>query len=188
MQAFRRAAATVDALEPAELARLDVQGRLETLPGVGKSTATVISEARSGSVPAYLQPWSEARPCWYRPVRSLLVRYGATATAIRTGRTAAAPIADMAAAARAGPSSTWPSPTTARGLTVANGLSADDLRRQLDVVGRRKQGDLAPFRLLTGIEVDILDDGSLDQEPELLTRLDVVVASAHSKLRMEAVP
>jgi putative hydrolase len=44
---------------------------------------------------------------------------------------------------------------------------------------------LGPFRLLTGIEVDILDDGSLDQEEELLARLDVVVASVHSKLRME---
>ncbi len=44
--------------------------------------------------------------------------------------------------------------------------------------------ELAPFRILTGIEVDILDDGSLDQDPALLARLDVVVASVHSKLRM----
>jgi putative hydrolase len=41
-------------------------------------------------------------------------------------------------------------------------------------------------RILTGIEVDILDDGTLDQEPALLDRLDVVVASVHSKLRMDA--
>ena len=40
--------------------------------------------------------------------------------------------------------------------------------------------------MLTGIEVDILDDGSLDQEPDLLAELDVVVASVHSKLRMPA--
>ena len=45
--------------------------------------------------------------------------------------------------------------------------------------------ELAPFRILTGIEVDILDDGALDQEDDLLARLDVVVASVHSKLRME---
>ena len=43
---------------------------------------------------------------------------------------------------------------------------------------------MAPFRILTGIEVDILEDGSLDQEPELLAELDIVVASVHSKLRM----
>ena len=40
--------------------------------------------------------------------------------------------------------------------------------------------------MLTGIEVDILDDGSLDQDEELLARLDVVVGSVHSKLRDEA--
>ena len=44
---------------------------------------------------------------------------------------------------------------------------------------------LAPFRVLTGIEVDILEDGSLDQDDDLLDRLDVVVASVHSKLRMD---
>ncbi len=45
--------------------------------------------------------------------------------------------------------------------------------------------ELAPFRILTGIEVDILEDGALDQDEELLGQLDVVVASVHSKLRME---
>src|SRR5207248_10077317 len=68
-------------------------------------------------------------------------------------------------------------------LTVANGLSADRLRRQLEVVAEINTR-LAPFRILTGIEVDILDDGSLDQQEELLASLDVVVASVHSKLRM----
>jgi putative hydrolase len=70
-------------------------------------------------------------------------------------------------------------------LTVARGLSPERLREQLAVV-HDLNAELAPFRLLTGIEVDILDDGSLDQEEELLDELDVVVASVHSKLRMEA--
>ena len=48
-------------------------------------------------------------------------------------------------------------------LTVANGLSAERLRAQLDVVAALNE-ELAPFRILTGIEVDILEDGSLDQE------------------------
>ncbi|RSS85920.1 PHP domain-containing protein [Streptomyces sp. WAC05292] len=69
-------------------------------------------------------------------------------------------------------------------LTVARGLTAERLREQLDVVAELNAG-WAPFRLLTGIECDILLDGSLDQEPELLDRLDVVVGSVHSKLRME---
>ncbi len=48
--------------------------------------------------------------------------------------------------------------------------------------------EMAPFRILTGIEVDINEDGTLDQEDELLDELDVVVASVHSKLRMERAP
>jgi putative hydrolase len=70
-------------------------------------------------------------------------------------------------------------------LTVANGLSPERLGAQLDEIAGLNER-LAPFRILTGIEVDILDDGSLDQSDELLARLDVVVASVHSKLRMPA--
>jgi putative hydrolase len=69
-------------------------------------------------------------------------------------------------------------------LTIANGLSPERLREQLKVVDALNE-ELAPFRILTGIEVDILENGSLDQEPDLLARLDVVVASVHSKLRMD---
>jgi putative hydrolase len=70
-------------------------------------------------------------------------------------------------------------------LTVAHGLSPGRLREQLRTVAELND-TWAPFRLLTGIECDILPDGSLDQEPELLARLDVVVVSVHSQLRMDA--
>jgi putative hydrolase len=70
-------------------------------------------------------------------------------------------------------------------LTVAGGLSSERLRAQLALV-RGLNRELAPFRILTGIEVDILDDGALDQSEELLGRLDLVVASVHSQLRMPA--
>ena len=70
-------------------------------------------------------------------------------------------------------------------LTVANGLSPERLENQLDVVAALNE-ELAPFRILTGIECDINVDGSLDQTEELLGRLDVVVASVHSDLRAES--
>ncbi len=73
-------------------------------------------------------------------------------------------------------------------LTVARGLSAERLREQLAVVAALNAAYAdagTPFRILTGIEVDILDDGSLDQDPDLLAELDIVVASVHSQLRME---
>jgi putative hydrolase len=72
-------------------------------------------------------------------------------------------------------------------LSVAKGLTGERLRKQLEVVERLNE-ELAPFRILTGIEVDILEDGTLDQEEDLLAELDVVVASVHSKLRMPAQP
>jgi putative hydrolase len=70
-------------------------------------------------------------------------------------------------------------------LTVANGLSAERLRRQVEQIAELNAG-LTGFTVLTGIEVDILEDGSLDQDAELLDQLDLVVASVHSKLRMPA--
>jgi len=70
-------------------------------------------------------------------------------------------------------------------LTVAHGLSPERLAHQLEEIDQLRER-VAPTRILTGMEVDILEDGSLDLPEELLSRLDVVVASVHSKLRMPA--
>jgi len=59
-------------------------------------------------------------------------------------------------------------------LTIANGLSRERLLQQLDIIAALNE-DMAPFRILSGIEVDILEDGGLDQDDEILARLDVVV-------------
>jgi putative hydrolase len=70
---------------------------------------------------------------------------------------------------------------------VANGLSVARLTEQLSVVDAVNEhlATGGSFRLLKGIEVDILDDGSLDQTEEMLAALDVRVASVHSKLAMD---
>jgi len=70
-------------------------------------------------------------------------------------------------------------------LQVARGLSADRLRQQMAVVADLNHA-MAPFRCLQGIEVDILEDGSLDQEDALLAEMEVVVSSVHSKLRSDS--
>lgn len=72
-------------------------------------------------------------------------------------------------------------------LTIAHGLSKDRLEQQLADVATLNE-KMAPFRILSGIEVDILEDGSLDHDDDVLSQLDVVVASVHSKLRMERQP
>ncbi len=72
-------------------------------------------------------------------------------------------------------------------LSIAHGLDAERLETQLELVANLNE-ELAPFRILKGIEVDILEDGRLDQDDDLLAELDVVVASVHSKLRMSEQP
>ena len=69
-------------------------------------------------------------------------------------------------------------------LTIAHGLDRERLLRQLQDIEVLNQ-QLAPFRILTGMEVDILEDGALDLDDDLLEQLDIVVASVHSKLRMD---
>jgi putative hydrolase len=185
VQAFRRAASTVDDVAPEELARLDDQGRLETLAGVGKSTAAVISQALSGSVPEYLDALElRATEPPGGPVGELLRSLRGDCHSHSNWSDGGSPIDEMARAALELGHDYLVLTDHSPRLTVANGLSAEDLRRQIEVVAKVNEV-LAPFRLITGIEVDILDDGSLDQEDELLGELGVVVASVHSKLRME---
>ncbi len=186
VQAFRRAAATVAALDPAELERRVREGSLEDLPYVGRTTAATIREALSGSVPAYLHRLEETAD---RPV----TEGGAGLRAALRGdchthsdwSDGGSPIEEMARAARGLGHDYVALTDHSPRLTVARGLSPDRLREQLRVVEVLNES-LAPFRVLTGIEVDINEDGSLDQEPELLAQLDLVVASVHSKLRMPA--
>jgi putative hydrolase len=185
VRAFRRAAAVIDGLPPGELGRRLSAGTLEALPGIGSTTAQVIAEAAAGRQPGYLarllaeQPASEPDP-----IRAALRGDCHTHSDWSDGGSSPR---EMAEAARA-LGHEWIALTDhSPRLTVANGLPAARLEAQLDLVASLN-AELAPFRILTGIEVDILEDGSLDQREDLLARLDVVVASVHSQLRMPAGP
>jgi DNA polymerase (family 10) len=65
-------------------------------------------------------------------------------------------------------------------LTVARGLDAARLAKQIDEIARLNER-LAGIRVLSGIEVDILEDGTLDLPDSVLAKLEVVVAAVHSK-------
>ncbi|HVE47783.1 MAG TPA: PHP domain-containing protein [Acidimicrobiales bacterium] len=186
VRAFRNAAATIRPLSRADLEARAASGRLQGLAGVGEKTAQVIAEALAGGVPSYLARLEGELPGpddgAGMALRALLKGDCHTHSDWSDG---GSPIVEMARAARALGHEYMALTDHSPRLTVANGLSADRLRRQLDVVAEVNE-ELAPFRLLTGIEVDINLDGTLDQEEELLDSLDVVVGSVHSKLRMEA--
>ncbi|RKT56564.1 PHP domain-containing protein [Saccharothrix australiensis] len=179
VRAFRRAADVVAALPAGDLARRVRDGTLTDLNGIGKATAGVIVDAVEGREPAYLSRFREP-VVGGQAMRALLKGDCHTHSDWSDG---GSPIREMAEAARDLGHEWMVLTDHSPRLTVANGLSAERLRRQLDVVAELNT-ELAPFLVLTGIEVDILLDGSLDQHPDLLARLDVVVASVHSKLRM----
>ena len=185
VRAFRRAAQVIQELPAGELERRIGTGTLQDLPGIGATTAEVISQAAGGQQPAYLAALlAEAAPPEPSALRAALRGDCHTHSDWSDG---GSPPGEMAAAAR-DLGHEWIALTDhSPRLTVANGLSAERLRQQLGLVARLNE-ELAPFRILTGIEVDILEDGSLDQSDELLGQLDVVVASVHSKLRMPAGP
>jgi putative hydrolase len=184
VRAFRRAAAAIDDLPVAELAAM-APARLQRIPDVGKTSALVISEAAAGDVPEYLARLEATTPPALSGAASeLLGRLRGDCHSHSDWSDGGSPIEEMAEAARAYGHEYWALTDHSPRLTVAHGLDAERLARQLDVVAELNE-ELAPFRILTGIEVDILVDGALDQDEALLARLDVVVASVHSKLRME---
>lgn len=185
VKAFRNAAGVLGELEPGEAERRAASGTLQQLKGIGDVTAKVIAEAVAGVVPGYLaQLEATAADTWPpeggRALRALLRGDCHVHSDWSDG---GSPIREMAEAAIELGHEYMVLTDHSPRLTVARGLTAERLRSQLEVV-RELNAELAPFRILTGIEVDILDDGSLDQEAELLAELDVVVASVHSKLRM----
>jgi putative hydrolase len=188
VRAFRHAARAVADVDSDNLRALARAGRLQTIDGIGKSTALVITEALDGEVPARLRQLEEAPADDLEldgPAQALLDSLRGDCHSHSDWSDGGSPILEMAEAARdLGHDYLVLTDHSAR-LTVAHGLNAERLRAQLDVVAALNE-DLAPFRILTGIEVDILEDGSLDQELDLLAELDVVVASVHSKLRMES--
>jgi putative hydrolase len=187
VRAFRSAAAAIVELPPDELARRAADGTLTDLAGVGEVTARCVAESLAGEEPVYLR----------RLVATASVDLGEAAEALRRAlrgdchthsdwSDGGSPIEEMAlAAAQLGHEYLVLTDHSPR-LTIAKGLSPARLRRQLDAVAKLNAALPEGFRILTGIEVDILADGSLDQEPELLAQLDVVVGSVHSGLRDHA--
>ncbi len=185
VRAFSRARQIVAELGDDQVAELVRTHRLQELPGIGTSTGAVIRDAVEGRAPAYLTkleassvvPLSAAG----EPYRQALLGDCHLHSEWSDG---GATIEAMARTALALGHQYLVLTDHSPRLTVAHGLDRDRLLQQLQVIAGLNE-QLAPFRILTGIEVDINEDGTLDQDDDLLALLDVVVASVHSKLRMD---
>ena len=186
VRAFRRAADAVAAEDSEALRARHGAGRLKDLPGVGETTAGIIAEVLDGEVPAYLSELEAATAAeMSEPVAAYRRALRGDCHSHSDWSDGGSDIRTMAEAARALGHDYLALTDHSPRLTVAHGLDAARLAAQLEVVAKVNE-EMAPFRILTGIEVDILEDGSLDQDEGLLAELDLVVASVHSKLSMES--
>jgi len=184
VRAYLRAAETIKALPDGELAARIAAGTLEDLEGIGPKTASIITEVATTGTTEYLAKLEEETALTVGKGNELVALLKGDLHVHSRWSDGGAEIDVMARAARDLGHEYMALTDHSPRLTVANGLSRDRLLQQLDIVERLNE-ELAPFRVLTGIEVDILEDGRLDQDDDILERLDVVVASVHSKLRME---
>ena len=190
VQAYRKASWALSALAEGELEARVAAKTLTEVPSVGPSTAAVVMEASSGVVPAKLAdlrargegPLAEGG----EELRSALKGDLHSHSDWSDG---GSPIEEMVATARSMGHDYQALTDHSPRLTVARGLTAERLTEQIEVVAGINEATEAAgdsFRLLPAIEVDILESGKLDQTPALLSQLDVVVASVHSKLRADA--
>ncbi len=190
VQAYRKAAWALAGLPPGEVEDRVAAGTLTDVPSVGTKTAGVVMAAAAGEVPQYLFELRELGA-------TRLTEGGAKLRSQLKGDLHAhsnwsdggSPIEEMVEAARRLGHHYLALTDHSPRLTIANGLSPERLTEQLQVVdgiNASIEADGDDFRLLPGIEVDITESGGLDQSADMLSRLDVVVSSVHSKLRSDA--
>jgi len=186
--AFRAAATVVESTDPARLATLVANGGLADLAGVGARTAEVVTLTwRDRAVPYLVELEDEyaAQPDASEAALALRRALRGDLHAHTEASDGSTPVQEMVLAALELGHEYLAITDHSPRLTVANGLSAPRLRAQVAQLAALN-GVVEPFVVLSGIECDVLDDGTLDQDPDLLDDLDVVVASVHSKLRMDA--
>ena len=184
-KAFVRALDTAKRLPDGELERRAADKTLTDLPGIGDSTAKVLTQAAAGQVPDYLTKLEATTQLVPKTDVGTQLRAALKGDCHLHSRWSdgAAPVLRMAETARDLGHEYLVLTDHSGRLTIAHGLNRERLIEQLDEI-EDVRARLPDFRILTGMEVDINEDGTLDLDDDMLERLDVVVASVHSKLKM----
>jgi putative hydrolase len=185
VRAYRGAAEVISQLSEEQCQDHQVKGSWGKVPGVGPKTAAVITQAMAGQVPDYLQRLREEKEPLVAGGLAMRASVKGDLHCHSNWSDGGSPLEEMMITARRLGHEYCAITDHSPRLTVARGLTAERLREQLQVVDALNAA-MAPFRILRGIEVDILEDGGLDQEDGLLGELDVVVSSVHSKLRSDS--
>lgn len=185
IKAYRRAADQLDSMTCGLRTDHQQADDWSGLPGIGPKTATVIRQAMAGGVPAYLQELRDAKKPLATGGEELRAELRGDLHCHSTWSDGGSPLEEMMVTAQQLGHEYCAITDHSPRLKVARGLSAERLMEQVQFVGDLN-AVMQGFRVLKGIEVDILDTGGLDQDADLLASLDVVVASVHSKLRMDS--
>ena len=188
-RAFSRVATTMLRDRP-DVQALRAAGGLETIDGVGATIARILAELVDTGTSTYLdklreelkQPDLTDQQFALSPLVEM--GYRGDLHAHTDWSDGHASITEMALAAKARGYEYLAITDHSPRITVVNGLGPERLaaqRRMIDATNQEVEG----ITILQGIEVDILEDGTLDLPDETLAALDLVVASPHMKLRME---
>ena len=188
IEAFRNAARTILPLPEEEVTARVEAGTLTELTGIGPSTAAVITDACRGVMPERLVTLEKTAGPLARGGEEVRAALRGDLHSHSDWSDGGSPLEEMAMTAMELGHAYLVLTDHSPRLKVAHGLSVERLTRQLGVIDAVNVHLGDAFTLLKGIEVDILDDGSLDQTDEMLGRLDLRVASVHSKLKMDAAP
>jgi putative hydrolase len=182
VKAYRSAADRLAELDPDEVVDRARAGTLTDFKGVGKKTAAVVADVVASGTSAAVEELAERNTAPVAGGAEVRAALRGDCHTHSTWSDGGSDILEMARTARDLGHQWMVLTDHSQNLTVANGLSPERRRRQFDVITEVNE-ELAPFRLLRGIEVDILEDGAIDAPDDLLEELDLVVASVHSKLR-----
>lgn len=193
-RAFTKGRAILADLPTDDLREMASAGSLTKLDGIGKSLASVASAALLNEANTYLLELEEKTELNVQGGDELRKLYQGDCHSHSLWSDGGASILSMATTAiDLGHRYLVLTDHSAR-LTIAHGLSEERLASQLleirEINQRFQQAasdkSEPAFRILSGMEVDILTDGSLDLSDSMLSQLDVVVASAHSKLAQDS--
>jgi putative hydrolase len=188
--AFTRVASSLIKSRP-DLEALRKAGTLETLPGVGAGIARTLAELVDTGRSSYLErlrdelqqpPDNEPAGLGVSPL--VAMGYRGDLHSHTDWSDGGASVLEMGQAARARGYEYLAITDHSPVLTVVNGLGPERLAAQRHLIDEANR-ELDGVTILQGVEVDINQDGTLDEPDEALAALDLVIASPHVKLRME---
>jgi putative hydrolase len=185
--AFTKAKPRVAAFTDDELWSMVHDRTLTELPGIGASIGALIDDAINERPSAYLAKLDAETKVASTPEGAAIMATLQGDLHVHTDWSdGGASITEMARAAAALGHRYLAVTDHSGRLTVAKGLDRSRLARQLDehAALRAQINDEFGINVVTGVEVDINEDGSLDGDDDILAQLDVVVASVHVKMGM----